>query len=215
MAVDAPRAPLAVYMLADHLDAALAAGEDLIARGADWRQLAEQPGDNVALFAAAQRDIAEDVRSFELMLTARILKAREHARALGTIDARFAAVANLFVSGTGLLLDAVDEAGDARGLDFDSGDGLVAYIRGRGLIAPHAAGISHPAQLTIDDSFRVAKRIALGPLLDMAGAFLDALDTHYDLFVVGSDRDARSTATVTAAAEMPSKPPSFGRLTIN
>ena len=39
------RAPLSVYMLADHLDAALAAGEDLMARGGDWRALAETPAD--------------------------------------------------------------------------------------------------------------------------------------------------------------------------
>ena len=37
--------------------------------------------------------------------------------------------------------------------------------------------------LTIDDSFLVAKRIALGPLLDMSAAFLDALETHYELFL--------------------------------
>ena len=37
MSADAPRAPLSVYMLADHLDAALAAGEDLVAAGAAWR----------------------------------------------------------------------------------------------------------------------------------------------------------------------------------
>lgn len=197
MAVEAPRAPLAVYMLADHLDAALAAGEDLIARGGDWRQLAEhhseQPAetanDDVATFAAAQREVAEDVRSFELMLTARILKAREHARALAAVDARFAAVANLFVSGTGLLVDAAEESGDARSIDFDTGDGLVAYIRSRGLIAPTAAGVSHASQLTIDDSFLVARRIALGPLLDMASAFLDALDTQYDLFLVEAPSD--------------------------
>ncbi|MBS0270428.1 MAG: hypothetical protein JSS54_15840, partial [Proteobacteria bacterium] len=39
------RAPLSVYMLADHLDATLAAGEDLMARGNDWRALAETPSD--------------------------------------------------------------------------------------------------------------------------------------------------------------------------
>ncbi len=209
MAVEAPRAPLAVYMLADHLDAALAAGEDLIARGHDWRELAEQPGEDVAMFAAAQREIAEDVRSFELMLTARVLKAREHARALAAMDGRFSALANLFVSGTGLLTDAIEEAGDARSVDFESGDGLVAYIRSRGLIAPTAAGISHPSQLTIDDSFRVAKRIALGPLLDMAAAFLDALDTHYDLFIADGERDAKSRQVRLADAI------TLDRLTIN
>ena len=189
MTAEAPRAPLAVYMLADHLDGALASGEDLMSCGIDWRTLAEKPG-VAADFAFAQRDIAESVRSFELMLIARVLKAREHARALAETDPRFAAVANLFVSGTAILLDAIEECGDARGDDFETGDGLVAYVRSRGLIAPDAATVLTPAQLTIDDNFLVAKRITLGPLMDMAAAFLDALDTNYELFVEEPARDA-------------------------
>ena len=45
------------------------------------------------------------------------------------------------------------------------------------------------ADLTIDDSFLVAKRIALGPLLDMTAAFLDALDSQYELFVEVEQQD--------------------------
>lgn len=197
MADTAPRAPLSVYMLADHLDAALAAGEDLIARGQDWRTLAELSLGKAG-FALAQRDIAEEVRSLELALTARILKARDHAQALAVADKRFEQVAQLFVSGTAILLDAVEECGDARAVDFDTGDAVVAYVRGRGLIAPDAASVSHPSQLTIDDNFLVAKRLALGPVLDMAAAFLDALDTQYDLFADGAG-SARATQAPTAA----------------
>lgn len=177
----APRAPLSVYMLADHLDAALAAGEDLVARGQDWRALAEQSLGKVG-FALAQREIAEDVRSLELALIARVLKARDHAKALAVADKRFSQVAKLFVAGTAILLEAVEECGDARETDFETGDGVVAYIRGRGLIAPDAVNVGSAAQLTIDDNFLVAKRLTLGPLMDMAAAFLDALDTQYDLF---------------------------------
>ncbi|PPC86383.1 MAG: hypothetical protein CTY31_11535 [Hyphomicrobium sp.] len=189
----APRAPLAVYMLADHLDGALAAGEDLIARGTDWRTLADAvvddiaseatPKDSPAHFASQQRTIAEDVRTFELMLIARVLQAREHARSLADIDTRFAPIANLFASGTSLLLDAVQDCADARGIDFDTGDCLTAYVRGRGMIAPGASGVTASVQLTIDDNFLVAQRVTLGPLLDMVAAFLDALDSQYDLFV--------------------------------
>jgi hypothetical protein len=197
---DAPRAPLSVYMLADHLDAALAAGEDLVARGQDWRGLAEDfAGDAGAEFAFAQRALAEEVRGLELMLTARVLKAREHARTLASIDLRFTAVANLFVSGTAILLDAVDECGDARNEDFDTGDDVVSYVRSRGLIAPDAANVLNPAQLSIDDTFLVAARLTLGPLMDMAAAFLDALDTQYDLFVEAPENE-RATARGPAAA---------------
>jgi hypothetical protein len=178
----AARAPLSVYLLADHLDGALAAGEDLVARGHDWRSLAEDPGEP-SEFATRQRRITEDVRGLELMLIARVLKARTHALSLAEVDDRFRAVGNLFASGTAVLLDAVSECGDARGEDFETGDDIISYVRSRGLIAPDAADVRAAADLTIDDNFLVAKRIALGPLLDMAAAFLDALDSQYELFV--------------------------------
>lgn len=182
MGQEAPTAPVSVYLLAEHLDGALAAGEDLVARGADWRALAEDPG-HAADFAEHQRTIAEKVRGFELMLIARVLKARGHAQILAEVDPRFAAIAKLFVSGTAILLDAVEECGNATKADFETGDSLIAYIRSRGLIAPDAPFVRQAVSLTIDDSFLVAKRIALGPLLDMSAAFLDALETHYELFL--------------------------------
>ncbi|MBA2127471.1 hypothetical protein DLM45_14750 [Hyphomicrobium methylovorum] len=178
----AMRAPLSVYLLADHLDAILAAGEDIVARGHDWRALAEKKSDP-ADFVVRQRAIAEEVRGLELVLVARVLKARDHARSLAEIDDRFRPVGSLFASGTALLLDAVEESGDARSEDFETGDDIVSYVRSRGLIAPDAPAVREAAQLTIDDSFLIAKRVALGPLLDMAAAFLDALDVQYTLFV--------------------------------
>lgn len=186
MAAAAPRAPLSVYMLADHLDAVLAAGEDLVARGQDLRQLTAAPG-NMQTFPARQRDMVEHIRGFELMIIARLLKARDHAGALATMDERFAALAKLFVSGTGVLLDAVEECGDATADDFETGDGVVAYVRSRGLIAANASCLSSATQLTIDDTFLIAKRIELGALMDLASSFIDALEVHYELF--GADEE--------------------------
>lgn len=185
LAAEASKAPLAVYLLADHLDSMLAAGEDLVARGHDWRVAIERSS-NDTYFPSTQREIAEDVRGFELTLIARALKAREHARLLAGQDKRFAPIATLFASGTAQLADAVEECGDARHDDFETGDGIVAYVRTRGLIAPDAAYISRAEYVTIDDAFLVAKRVPLGQLLDMAAAFLDALDVQYDLY---QDRD--------------------------
>lgn len=200
---DAATAPLSVYMLADHLDAVLAAGEDLVVRGQAWQALYEDRSEPSA-FAERQRSIAESVRALELMIVVRVLKARDHARDLAEVDSRFRAVANLYVSGTNVLLDAVAECGDARGDDFDTGDELISYIRSRGLIAPDAATVETAAQVSIDDSFLIAKRIALGPLLDMSAAFLDALETFYDLFAVEDDE-----AGPEAEAGPPNRP--FGR----
>lgn len=196
------RAPLPVYMLADHLDAILASGEDIISSGAQWRTLAEAPG-NIETFPERQRAIAETVRGLELIIIARVIKARDHARALARADGRFAPIANLFASGTVVLMDAIAECGDATDEDFETGDGLVAYIRNRGLIAPDAANVTDPVQLTIDESFLIAKRLALGPLMDMAAAFLDALDAHYELFVATDfdDTDFDEAGATPAASE--------------
>lgn len=182
MKLGGAQAPLSVYMLADHLDAALAAGEDIMVRGSQWRELAEHASEP-ADFVMRQRKIADEIRALELMLVARVLKARSHAIALSEYDDRFRTLGRLFAAGTAILLDAVEESGDARELDFDTGDEIIAYVRSRGLIAPDAAAIRKASDLTIDDSFLVAARMALGPLLDMAAAFLDALDVQYDLFV--------------------------------
>lgn len=193
MPAERSRAPLSVYMLADHLDAALASGEDLMRFGGDWRTLAEKNG-AVATLVAAERKICESVRASELMLITRTLKAREHALELAQIDKRFQPVANLFVSGTAILMDAVAECGDSTNADFETGDSIVAYVRGRGLIAPDAAAVTKPSELTIDESFLVARRLALGPLLDMVAAFLDALELHYELFVVETGKEAARPA---------------------
>ena len=60
----------------------------------------------------------------ELILMARLLKARDHAKALAQMDTRFEAVARLFVSGTAILLEAVEESGDATAEFSGSGGGL-------------------------------------------------------------------------------------------
>lgn len=186
MAAESPRAPLSVYMLADHLDAALAAGEDLIARGNDWRALVETPG-NAQTFPARQREILDELRAFELIMIARTLKARDHGRALANVDARFGSIAGLFASATGLLLDAVEECGDATDEDFETGDGLTAYVRSRGMIAPDAIGHGNAATISVDDTFLIAKRIPLGVLMDLTSSFLDALEVHYELYTSDAD----------------------------
>ncbi|MBS0251092.1 MAG: hypothetical protein JSR78_08505, partial [Proteobacteria bacterium] len=149
MKLGGAQAPLSVYMLADHLDAALAAGEDIMVRGSQWRELAQHTSEP-ADFATRQRKIADEIRALELMLVARVLKARTHAVTLSEYDDRFRALGRLFASGTAILLDAVAESGDARELDFDTGDEIIAYVRSRGLIAPDAAAIRKASDLTID-----------------------------------------------------------------
>ena len=189
--------PVSAYLLADHLDAALAAGEDLLAIAASpGAGPAVAFGHEIAGVRAGQRRVVETIRGLELALIARLLRARERALELAGTDARFKAIASLFVGGTAPLSDAVVECGDASELDFDTGDDVLAYLRQRNLVAGDAEIIEDGAKIDVGDDFLVARRIELGPLLDLTASFLDALELHFDLYEieVASDMPAPSSA---------------------
>ena len=182
-----PDAPVSVYLLAEHLDAALAAGEDLTS------VLYYRPGpppreaDEIAELRAGQRDAIERMRTFELALLSRVIKGRDWATELALSEEKFAMMARLYLSGTVILLDAIGECADISAADFDAGDGLLAYVRSRGLIAQDAAALSDTAPLVAGEDFLVVRRIPLGPLLDLIATFLDTLEAEYDLFVTYKD----------------------------
>jgi hypothetical protein len=170
--------PPAVYLLADHLDAVLAAGEDLLNLSLKTMpQAAEASRGGWQL----RRFVASATR-LECSIAMRALQARQRARELGRAADQFKPLATLFASGTTPLQDAVDDLADASASDFDSADDPIAYLRSRAVLDEEAAGLPEGGTLAITGDFLVAGRIALGPLLDLAGTFLDAIDTHYDLY---------------------------------
>lgn len=175
--------PPEVYQLADHLDAALAAAEDLVEAGQQWEPATAIEGYLVAAQMAAERQVIERVRMFETVLIGRVLKARKRAQALAHKAGDFAGMTRLFVGGTAPLVDAVEELGDSTRADFETGDCHLAYLRQRGVIAVDAADLPDDRALSLgDERFLVAGRIALAPLTEMIIAFLDALEAHYDLY---------------------------------
>ncbi len=176
-------APHSVYLLAEHLDAALAAGEDLARVRYVWTEAPPRSAEAIAKIRAGQRGAVERIKTFELTLIARLLKAREWAAAVASDDERFSGVTRLYVAGTAILLDAVAECGDLSATDFDTGDDLIAYLRSRGLIAEDAPAIADTAPIAAGDGFLVARRVPLGVLLDLVATFLDALEAEFDLFV--------------------------------
>jgi len=169
--------PAAAYMLADHLDAALASGEDILAAGRQSALQASEPVPDVAL-----RSVVELVRALELALITRVLKAREWSRTLQKSDRRFNAIAGLFLAGTNPLTDALAQFADATDADFETGDGITAYFRSRGCIDGEAAFLPGGGEALIGERFRLASRIELGPLLDLIAAYLDAMEDHFVLF---------------------------------
>jgi hypothetical protein len=174
--------PASVYLLAEHLDAALAAGEDLTSVLYVWS--GPPPCDDAELieFRSRRREAIEIIRTFELAMLARLLMGREWAVTVATEDERFQPVARLYVAGTATLVDAVAECADLSNEDFDTGDDLTAYMRSRGLIAEDAAGLPDTAPIAAGEAFLVAKRAPLGVLLDLVASFLDALEAEFDLF---------------------------------
>ena len=191
--------PAAAYMLADHLDAALAAGEDILAAGRDCHVVEAGAG---AGQAARLRTSIELIRALELALITRVLKAREWSQTLVRADARFKMVASLFMGGTVPLVDALADFADATEADFATGDGITAYFRSRGVIDREAPALPVGPTTLVTEAFRVTGRIELGALLDLIAAYLNALEVHFTLFAgtskaaVQAAQDAGSEARV-------------------
>jgi hypothetical protein len=182
MTVSMPYIPPNLYLLADNLDAALAAGEDILKAKLVWETGQARDGGNIARVRAEQRKVLETVRSFEQMLVARVLKSRERSEEIAKHDPRFGAVARLYNAGTAMLIEAVGEFGDTTSLDFETGGGALSYLRSRGLLAEDVSGPAEGQTFAFDEDFLVAHRIRLGTLMDLVAMYLDTLETHYDLF---------------------------------
>lgn len=173
----------AVFLLADHLDAALAAGEDLLGlRHALAPALTCADARTTEGAAAAVRLFVDRARLLELRLAMRTLEARKSATRLPRGESSLRLLADLFVGGTESLSDAVEELGDRTWSDFLTGQDAVAYLRSRGVIPRDAAGLIDLDQLGVSPRFLVARRIELGPLMDLAATFLDALDLTYEIY---------------------------------
>jgi hypothetical protein len=180
MVATVTKQPLDVCLMADHLDAMLAAGEDLLAL--ELRPPAEAG-------AAAPAELAAFVRMLlrlEESIIARLLQARRRAPALSEGDPSVAAVLRIFLAQTGAIEDIVAAFGQRQTSSRLLGTNSIECLRIRGLIGEEAAGLAVESPLKIDESFRLAGVVALGPLLDLVAATVDALDVAFGLYPEGS-----------------------------
>jgi hypothetical protein len=97
-------------------------------------------------------------------------------------DDRFRLIGSLFQSGTVPLIDALAEFADASDVDFETGDGMTAYFRSRGMIDAETASLSFAQGPLVGPAFLIAGRIEVGALLDLIAAYLDAMEVHFTLF---------------------------------
>lgn len=193
-------APAVVYLLADHLDAALAAGEDLLKSNLSWNAADARLADGLNQRRHEERAAIEAARALEMVLLARVLKSRECAQDLAKTDSYFKLIARLYTSGTEIIADAASELTDEQAEAFDVGNGMTGYLRSRGLIDEDAAAPLDATALPVTEQFRVAGRMALGPLLDLVAMFLDTLETHYELYDQPQRRGANAPDTTATNA---------------
>ncbi len=176
--------PPLVLLLADHLDAVLAAGEDILKLEVDIE--AARKADGATGPWERFGDVVSQAKACELTIVSRVLQARNRctdlAREMGKNGEAFGALLGLFASGTAVLEDAVAELANRAAADFDSGLDPLAYLRTRGVMPADVGALAGIRRLVVDETFLVARRIELGPLLDMSAALLDALDVAYSLF---------------------------------
>jgi hypothetical protein len=193
--------PAAVYMLADHLDAALAAGEDLLKKTITWDAPLARSAEDIAEKRGEERAAVEALQALEMMLVARVLRSRECAGELARSGSHMKPIAKLYNAGTALLLDVVKDLGEAGAHDFDTGDGITAYVRSRGLIAADAPAPPAAQRVAVTEEFLIAGRIRLGTVMDLVAMFLDALETHYDLYEEGEGPALAGREEAAPAAE--------------
>lgn len=189
-------APACAYLLADHLDATLAAGEDIVKLSFSRQAGEKLSPETIAAARAEQRSLVERIRTLELSIVMRLLKARERATELANGDSRFALVSKLFIGGTAPLVDAVAECGDASAIDFETGDAFTTYLRSRALIGARSCIVREDDPIRVDEQMLIAGRIELGALLDLVAAFIDALELHFVLYAEdGTPDDADAAAS--------------------
>jgi hypothetical protein len=165
-----------LHLLRDHLDAALALGEDLLAAELMLDE-PDQPGLRGWLRRTRNVDaFLGSLRTLEYAMTARLLQALARADELRRDDARLRPFLALFVAGTAPLMDAAAELGDTDARAFDGADAELTFLRSRGLLAQDAAGLELVPRLAVTDDYQVAGRLPLGSLLDLIAGFLEALD---------------------------------------
>jgi len=173
-----------LYWLVEHLDAALAAGDQLMNLSLEVTEPTPTMGPRRLRTRVARfiRFVTQ-VRGLEASLIAHILQARRRVAELPRGRGPLRLLLDPFTSGTTVLLDAIAEYGDPTGLAFNTGADRLAYLRARGLIAGDSGALMPVTTFEISDSFLVAGRIELGALLDLVEAFLNALNTEFGLWI--------------------------------
>lgn len=179
-----------VLLLADHLDAALALAEDLTHMAVTLPLLSAPNAVTVEARNAAFSRFAQEVRAFELAVASRVLQARKRVVGLNIPQAQIQLLIRSFVGGTAILADAVEADADGPGTGLGAvhrgalvaGPAAMSYLRARGVLDGDVRSLDDVVQMAVTETFPLVGLIEIGALMDMIAAFLEALDTAFDLY---------------------------------
>ena len=194
-----PEPPEGIRLLADHLDAALAAGENLMALR--LAPMADLPPTQSA--DAALAEFVSQLRRGEAALLLRLLQARRRAAEVQSGDPALRSVLRLIASSTDALVELIEHYGRRDTESFKAGGDLQHELRRRGLIPAEAAAVGPFEAVNVGDGMLIGGVVALGGLLDVSAAALDLLDRQFDLYMHDVDDDAE---VLTVAVEEPAEP---------
>ncbi|HRK18118.1 MAG TPA: hypothetical protein PK970_04115 [Hyphomicrobiaceae bacterium] len=171
-------------LLADHLDATLAMAEDL-----SMLSLATASGKRTSTAFIA---LAEQARTLELGMVARLVQARKRAEQLDTRHEEVRRLIAAFVGGTAVVADAAQTEGglgDVGGHALSSGAAALRFLKSRGVVAEDVMVIEDVVIERVGEDYLAAEMIHLGTLMDMLAAFLDALDVAFELYSPANRRN--------------------------
>lgn len=175
-----PDCPADVSLLADHLDTALAIGEELLALALPARSDLDERDPEQA--PAAFDDFVHRLMQLEAAFLLRVLRARRLIGEIGRGEAALRASSSLFRAQTDLLQELILKAADRPEGQLTRVGDSHAYLRSRGLIAPEAAAPSPFESIAVGEGFRIGGIAEIGHVLNLVSALLDLLDAHYGLY---------------------------------
>lgn len=194
-----PSAPPAVYLIADHLDAVLAAGEDL-----RKLSIALPPAKaGLPIEAAVElRAFIERIQAHEMTIILRLLAARRQVAEMPPTNEIVQLVLGLFTGGTHALVDAATECGDPRAAEFATAGDTIAYLHSRGMLPEEKPSLVGCLNLSVTEDLLITGRVPLGAIMDHAAAVIDALEASFELYS-DDEADGRRTSTKAEAAFIP------------
>ena len=175
-----PDLPPGIALVADHLDAVLAIGEDLLGERLPPRADLDEVDADGAPFALDQ--FVRQLRQREAALLLRLLQCRRLLVDGGAGGRTLKSAATLFRAQTDALSELIAKATREEARAIPAPVDSLSYLRSRSVIAPEAAQLSPFEAAGATEAFRVGGVAPLGAIMDMVAALLDLLDSHFDLY---------------------------------